>query len=46
MMACGFLDTDTAFLPHIHAPDGRRVAEVIASNGANLLPPPKGGADG
>lgn len=46
MMVCGFLDTDTAFLPHIHAPDGRRVAEVIASNGANLLPPPKGGADG
>jgi hypothetical protein len=43
MMVCGFLDTDTAFLPHIHAPDGRRVAEVIASNGTNLLPPPKEG---
>lgn len=41
MMLCGFLDTDTAFLPHIHAPDGRRVADVIASNGSNLLPPPK-----
>lgn len=41
MMAAGFMDTDTAFLPHIHAPDGRRVAEVIASSGGNLLPPPK-----
>lgn len=40
MMAAGFLDADTAFLPHIHTPDGRRVADVIASSGSNLLPPP------
>ena len=44
MMAAGFLSTDTAFLPHIHTPDGRRVAEVIASNGSNLLPPLDKGA--
>jgi len=41
MMLCGFLSADIAFLPHIHTPDGRRVADVIASNGSNLLPPPK-----
>lgn len=40
MMLCGFLDADTAFLPHIHAPDGRRIAEVIAASGSNLLPKP------
>jgi hypothetical protein len=40
MMACGFLDADTAFLPHIHAPDGRRVAEHLAKSRA-LLPPPQ-----
>lgn len=43
MMACGFLDADTAFLPHIHAPDGRRIAEHLAERRA-LLPPP--GRDG
>jgi len=41
MIACGFLSADTAFLPHIHTPDGRRVADVIASSASNLLPPPK-----
>ena len=40
MMAAGFIDTDTAFLPHIHGPDGRRVAEIMAQDGKNLLPPP------
>lgn len=30
MMAAGFVDADVAFLPHIHMPDGRRVAEAIA----------------
>lgn len=39
MMAAGFLDADTAFLPHIHAKDGRRVIEVIGVSG-NLLPKP------
>lgn len=46
MMACGFLDADTAFLPHIHTPDGRRVADVIADAGHKLLPKPKEAADG
>lgn len=42
MMICGLMDADTAFLPHIHAQDGRRIAEVIAGPaGQNLLPPPK-----
>jgi hypothetical protein len=45
MMAAGFLSADTAFLPHIHAPDGRRIADVIASSGSNLLPPPDKGAE-
>jgi hypothetical protein len=40
MMLCGFLDTDTAFLPHIHTPSGKRVAEVIAQGNINLLPMP------
>jgi len=31
MITVGFLDTDTAFLPHVHLPDGRRVGEAIAS---------------
>lgn len=39
MMVCGFIDADTAFLPHIHTPDGRRVAEVIADGAHKLLPP-------
>ena len=43
MIACGFATTDTAFLPHIQAPDGRRIADVIASDGAKLLPPPDRG---
>lgn len=48
MMVCGFLDADTAFLPHIAAPDGRRVIDAIRGSdaGAKLLPPPdKGGAN-
>lgn len=40
MILCGFLSADHAFLPHIHAADGRRIADVLASNGANLLPAP------
>ncbi|MDP0929034.1 hypothetical protein Q0601_17755 [Paracoccus onubensis] len=46
MMAAGFLNTDTAFLPHIHLPDGRRVGDAITSTDGPLrLPPPevKGG---
>jgi hypothetical protein len=40
MILCGFLDADTAFLPHIHAPDGRRIADVLRSGaGHNLLLP-------
>jgi hypothetical protein len=46
MIACGFLSVDTAFLPHIHAPDGRRIVDVISGSSSNLLPPPdKPGAD-
>lgn len=45
MMVCGFLVADTAFLPHIHMPDGRRVAEAISAPGHALLPPPGKGAD-
>lgn len=42
MMAAGFLDTDAAFLPHIHLPDGRRVGEAITTaDGPLRLPPPK-----
>lgn len=42
MMTCGFLDADTAFLPHIAAPDGRRLIDAIKGSeaGAKLLPPP------
>lgn len=41
MMVAGFLDTDTAFLPHIHLPDGRRVGHAItATDGPLRLPPP------
>lgn len=46
MMLCGFIDADTAFLPHIHAPDGRRIAEVISDSGRHLLPPPGSAKDG
>lgn len=48
MMVCGFLDTDTAFLPHIAAPDGRRVIDAIrdGAGGAKLLPQPKGHDNG
>lgn len=45
MIVCGFLDHDTAFLPHIHAKDGRRMVEVITGPGGPLaLPKPEGGA--
>ena len=41
MMHCGFVDADTAFLPHIHLPDGRRVGEAIATaSGPLALPKP------
>jgi hypothetical protein len=41
MMACGFSDTDTAFLPYIHTPDSRRIADVILGpNNPLSLPPP------
>ncbi|WP_106691037.1 hypothetical protein [Paracoccus methylarcula] len=41
MMAAGFLDTDAAFLPHIHLPDGRRVGEAITTTDGPLrLPKP------
>lgn len=44
MMVCGFLDADSAFLPHIHLPDGRRVGEAITAPGGPLaLPKPDGG---
>lgn len=43
MMACGFMDADTAFLPHIHLPDGRRVGEAVTGPGGPLaLPKPEG----
>ncbi|WP_104019080.1 hypothetical protein [Roseovarius nitratireducens] len=43
MMMVGFLDTDSAFLPHIHLPDGRRVGDAITTTDGPLrLPPPKG----
>lgn len=42
MMTAGFLETDAAFLPHIHLPDGRRVGEAITTaDGPLMLPPPK-----
>lgn len=40
MMLGGLLDADTAFLPHIHAPDGRRMIEVAKAQ-TNLLPAPE-----
>lgn len=40
MMACGFMDADAAFLPHIVSPDGQRVIERLSGAGSNLLPPP------
>lgn len=46
MIVCGFLDVDTAFLPHIAAPDGRRVIDVVTGGGSHaLLPPPKRGQE-
>ena len=39
MMLGGLLDADTAFLPHIHAADGRRMIEV-AKQGVGMLPKP------
>lgn len=40
MMAAGFLDTDTAFLPHIALPDGRRAIDAITGGDRPILPPP------
>jgi hypothetical protein len=46
MMACGLMDVDTAFLAHVHLPDGRRVHEAItAPNGALQLPKPEANDD-
>jgi len=46
MISVGFIDADTAFLPHIHLPDGRRVGEAItATDGPLRLPPPTKGCD-
>jgi len=42
MMTCGLMDADTAFLAHVHLPDGRRVHEAITGpNGALQLPKPE-----
>lgn len=41
MMAAGFMGADTAFLAHIHLPDGRRVEEAITGpDGPLRLAPP------
>tara|TARA_R110000751_G_scaffold307812_1_gene431800 strand:+ start:2546 stop:2995 length:450 start_codon:yes stop_codon:yes gene_type:complete len=41
MMAAGFVDADTAFLPHVRTPSGVRVIEALnEGGGARLLPPP------
>lgn len=43
MITSGFLDVDTAFLPHIRLDDGRRVYDAMSSSNSPLrLPPPKG----
>lgn len=42
MIAAGFVDADTAFLPHVHLSDGRRVVEAVTSaDGPLRLPPPE-----
>ena len=42
MITVGFLDADSAFLAHVHLPDGRRVGEAItATDGPLRLPPPE-----
>lgn len=42
MIAAGFTDVDTAFLPHVHLPDGRRFMDAAAASNSPLrLPPPK-----
>lgn len=43
MMACGFQDADTAFLPYVALPDGRSVGEAIKSTDGPLRLPPPGG---
>jgi oligoribonuclease (3'-5' exoribonuclease) len=44
MMAAGFVDTDEAFLPHIHLPNGRRVVDAMTAKDSPLrLPPPADG---
>lgn len=44
MIVSGFMSADTAFLPHIHTPSGRRVEDVIADGSATaLLPSPSTG---
>lgn len=45
MMAAGFVDTDTAFLPHIILPSGERVGDAITrTDGPLRLPKPQGEA--
>lgn len=42
MMACGLMDADTAFLAHVHLPDGRTVGQAIgAPNSPLALPKPE-----
>lgn len=41
MMAAGFIDTDTAFLPHIALPNGKNAIEVITGGDRPMLPPPQ-----
>lgn len=42
MMAAGFQDAETAFLPHIHLPSGQRVVEAILQPDSPLqLPKPE-----
>ena len=46
MILGGLMTPDTAFLPHVHLPDGRRVAEAITGpSGPLRLTEPKGGTD-
>jgi hypothetical protein len=47
MMVVGFIDTDTAFLAHIHLPSGQRIGDAITSTDGPLrLPPPADPATG
>ena len=41
MLIAGFMDADTAFLSHVHLPDGRRVGDAISSADGSPLALPK-----